>query len=85
MLQGLNYPLAAYAFHAVKLVLLVLGWMYFCRFTPGLGTFTGFTTWVFADVAFGYVVPIMTANNPLLKSPALRRRLFVSYPDDLTP
>jgi len=36
-------------------------------------------------VAFGYVVPIMTANNPMLKSPALRRRLFVSYPDDLTP
>jgi hypothetical protein len=36
-------------------------------------------------VAFGYVVPIMTANNPLLKSPSLRQRLFVSYPDDLTP
>jgi hypothetical protein len=36
-------------------------------------------------VAFGYVVPIMTANNPLLKSAALRRRLFVSYPDDLHP
>ena len=36
-------------------------------------------------VAFGYVVPVMTVNNPLLKSPALRRRMFVSYPDDLTP
>jgi hypothetical protein len=36
-------------------------------------------------VAFGYVVPVMTANNPFLRSPALRRRLFVSYPDDLTP
>src|SRR5262249_5778956 len=36
-------------------------------------------------VAFAYVVPIMTANNPLLKSAALRRRLFVSYPDDLRP
>lgn len=36
-------------------------------------------------VAFGYVVPIMTANNPLLKSAALRKRLFVSYPDDLRP
>src|SRR5262249_34587162 len=31
------------------------------------------------------VVPIMTANNPLLKSAWLRRRLFVRYPDDLTP
>jgi hypothetical protein len=36
-------------------------------------------------VAFGYVVPIMTANNPLLKSATLRKRLFVSYPDDLSP
>jgi hypothetical protein len=36
-------------------------------------------------VAFGYVVPIMTANNPLLKSASLRKRLFVSYPDDLRP
>jgi hypothetical protein len=36
-------------------------------------------------VAFGYVVPIMTANNPMLRSPALRRRLFVDYPHDLTP
>src|SRR5262245_1156533 len=46
--------------------------------------------WFWAGVskltrAFGYVVPIMTANNPLLKSPGLRRRLFVSYPDDLRP
>ncbi|HAC78969.1 MAG TPA: hypothetical protein DCG06_01650 [Deltaproteobacteria bacterium] len=36
-------------------------------------------------VAFAYVVPIMTANNPLLKNEALRKRLFVSYPDDLHP
>ena len=36
-------------------------------------------------VAFGYVVPLMTVNNPMLRSPALRRRMFVSYPDDLTP
>ncbi|MEO8603091.1 MAG: DUF3556 domain-containing protein [bacterium] len=36
-------------------------------------------------VAFGYVVPVMTVNNPLLRSPALRRRMFVSYPDDMSP
>ena len=36
-------------------------------------------------VAFAYVVPIMTANNPLLKSPGLRRRLFASFPDNLQP
>jgi Transmembrane protein of unknown function (DUF3556) len=36
-------------------------------------------------VAFGYVVPIMTANNPLMKSESFRKRLFISYPDDLHP
>jgi transmembrane protein DUF3556 len=36
-------------------------------------------------VAFGYVIPVMTVNNPLLRSPSLRRRMFVSFPDDLTP
>ncbi|HXJ34329.1 MAG TPA: DUF3556 domain-containing protein [Candidatus Eisenbacteria bacterium] len=235
VLTGLGYPPPVYVFHAVKLALFVAGWMFFCRFTPGLGTVSGFTTWIFEPtafqkaflwaslvevmgfgcmsgplglriwppftawlhflrpgttklapfpnlpvfggttrtgldvvlyaalvaalarslvqpevtaahllpivvllplcglgdktiflaarvehhfamivcflaagtwiaackwvqlaiwfwagvskltVAFGYVVPIMTANNPLLKSGALRRRLFVSYPDDLRP
>lgn len=46
--------------------------------------------WFWAGVskltaAFSYVVPIMTVNNPLLRSPSLRRRMFVAYPDDLTP
>lgn len=36
-------------------------------------------------VAFAYVVPIMTANNPLMKSAWFRRRLFVDYPENLTP
>ena len=36
-------------------------------------------------VAFGYVVPIMTANNPMMKSETFRKKLFVSYPDDLHP
>ena len=36
-------------------------------------------------VAFGYVVPLMTANNPLLKNASFRRRLFRSYPEDLSP
>ncbi len=39
VLQGIGYPLAAYLFHAVKLALFVAGWMFFCSFTPGLGTF----------------------------------------------
>jgi transmembrane protein DUF3556 len=36
-------------------------------------------------VAFGYVIPVMVVNNPLVRSAALRRRMFVSYPDDLGP
>ncbi len=52
VLQGLDYPAAAYVFHAVKLALLVAGWMWWVRFTPGLGTLSGFTTWVFEPIAF---------------------------------
>ncbi len=52
VLQGLGYPLAAYLFHAVKLCLFVLGWMFFCSFTPGLGTFSGFTSWIIEGAAF---------------------------------
>ena len=33
VLEGLGYPLPVYLFHAVKLVLFVLGWMFFCSFT----------------------------------------------------
>ena len=36
-------------------------------------------------VAFGYVIPVMTVNNPLVRSASFRRRMFVSYPDDLRP
>lgn len=52
VLQGLDYPAAAYVFHAVKLLLLLAGWMWWVRFTPGLGTLSGFTTWIFEPVAF---------------------------------
>ena len=52
VLQGIGYPPAVYLFHAVKLSLFVLGWMFFCRLTPGLGTFGSFTTWIFDGTAF---------------------------------
>ncbi|MBY0276240.1 DUF3556 domain-containing protein [Candidatus Binatia bacterium] len=52
VLQGLDYPAAAYVFHAVKLLLLAAGWMFWVRFTPGLGTLAGFTPWVFEPIAF---------------------------------
>jgi Transmembrane protein of unknown function (DUF3556) len=52
VLQGVGFPASAYVFHAVKLGAFILGWVFFCRFTPGLGTFSNFTTWIFADTAF---------------------------------
>ena len=52
VLKGLGYPLAAYLFHAVKLSLFVLGWVFFCRFTPGLGTLRDFRSWIFDGTAF---------------------------------
>ncbi len=52
VLQGIGYPPAVYLFHAVKLSLFVLGWMFFCSFTPGLGTPRNFTAWIFEGTAF---------------------------------
>src|SRR6185503_16269297 len=52
VLRGIGFPFAVYVFHAIKLSCFVLGWMLFCRFTPGLGTFSSFTSWIFEDVAF---------------------------------
>lgn len=49
---GLGYRLRDYAFHAVKLMLFVLGWIFFCRLTPGLGTAANFTSWIFEPEAF---------------------------------
>ena len=50
--QGIGLPLAAYVFHAVKLCLFVLGWMFFCSFTPGLGSPWHFGAWCFKGIAF---------------------------------
>ncbi len=52
LLGGLGYRMRDYGFHAVKLLVFVLGWIFFCRFTPGLGTVAGFTSWIFDPVAF---------------------------------
>jgi len=79
-------PLAARVEHHFAMIvcfLLAGNWIAACKavqlaiwFWAGVSKLT---------VAFGYVVPIMTVNNPLLRSPSLRRRMFVSYPDNLTP
>ena len=52
VLRGIGLPMAAYLFHAVKLVLFALGWMYFCSFTPGLGSPRHLATWWFEPIAF---------------------------------
>src|SRR5262245_55774119 len=49
---GIGLPIPAYAFHAVKLGLYVLGWAFFVRFTPGIGNLSQFATWWNADIAF---------------------------------
>jgi len=52
VLKGIGLPMAAYAFHAVKLGLYVLGWMFFCSFTPGLGSPAHFGSWWYQGIAF---------------------------------
>lgn len=52
VLGGMGYPLAAYLFHAAKLAFLVAGWMFWCSFTPGLGSPWTVGTWMFEGIAF---------------------------------
>jgi len=52
VLNGLAYPFWVYLFHAVRVAIFIAGWMLFCRFTPGLGTISNFTTWMFEPTAF---------------------------------
>src|SRR5215475_4790197 len=52
VLKGLAYPYWVYLFHAVRLAIFIAGWMFFCSFTPGLGTLSNFTSWVFEGTAF---------------------------------
>ena len=52
VLHGIGFPAAAYLFHAVKLVILIAGWLFFCSFTPGLGNPATFGSWCFEGIAF---------------------------------
>jgi hypothetical protein len=52
VLEGIGLPIPAYLFHAVKLVLYVLGWLFFVSFTPGLGSPWTFSSWCFDGIAF---------------------------------
>lgn len=50
--NGMNTPIVAYVFHAIKIVLLFFGWVFFCSFTPGLGSLSNISEWAFHPVAF---------------------------------
>jgi hypothetical protein len=51
-MQGYGTPLAIYLVYALKMALYVGGWMFFCGFTPGQGTFGDFASWSMQPIAF---------------------------------
>jgi len=51
-LQGYGSPLAVYAVYALKVVLYIGGWIWFCSFTPGLGAIATISSWWLDPVAF---------------------------------
>ncbi len=51
-LQGYGTPLGAYALHVVKVLFYIGAWIFFCGFTPGLGSLSSFGQWWLEPVAF---------------------------------
>lgn len=51
-LQGYGTPLAVFAVYALKVVFYIGAWIFFCSFTPGLGSLATFGSWCLAPVAF---------------------------------
>src|SRR5205085_10805582 len=51
-LQGYGTPLGVYAVYVVKLLAYAGGWIFFCRFTPGMGHLHSIGTWWLEPVAF---------------------------------
>lgn len=51
-LQGYGTPLAVYLVYVVKILLYIGGWIFFCRFTPGMGSLAEIGSWWLAPVAF---------------------------------
>lgn len=52
VLRGMGIPAPAYIYHAIKVVLFLAGWLFFCSFTPGLGGLSDIGSWIFHDMAF---------------------------------
>ncbi len=51
-LQGYGTPLPVYLVYVFKVALYLGAWLYFCRFTPGLGSLGDFGSWWSHPVAF---------------------------------
>lgn len=51
-LQGYGAPLAVYAAYALKIVAYVGAWVFFCSFTPGLGSLSSIGDWWLHPIAF---------------------------------
>jgi hypothetical protein len=50
--DGYGSPLAVYVLYAIKAALYVGAWIFFCRFTPGMGGIGSFRQWWLSPVAF---------------------------------
>ena len=51
-LQGYGTPLAVYAVYVLKILLYIGGWIFFCRFTPGMGGVAQIGDWWLRPEAF---------------------------------
>lgn len=51
-MQGYGTPAGVYLAYGVKMVLYVAGWVFFCRFTPGLGGLSDLGAWWLEATAF---------------------------------
>lgn len=51
-LQGYGTPLVIYVVYLLKIVGYIGGWIWFCSFTPGLGTLATISSWWLDPVAF---------------------------------
>lgn len=51
-MQGYGTPLSVYIVYALKVALYIGVWIFFCSFTPGLGSFSNISSWWLDPVAF---------------------------------
>jgi hypothetical protein len=51
-MQGYGTPLAVYLVYVIKIAFYIGGWFFFCKYTAGMGTVDGFTSWAMRPEAF---------------------------------